>query len=164
MSYLSDLVKDPVKECKVYIEKGCAHVDEILCNIPECKMLKDMENETKKAYVIIEYFGCFDSSYQKVYGVTLDKVKAEILKTESIESHKKMPESELPMTWEKFGELEQIYDEKLEEFNNDEIALFASGWCFDDCTMEDFYMMADLYDDYFYDDFVMTNIVETNLY
>lgn len=118
----------------------------------------------KKAYVIMEYYGQYEDSHQKVYGVTLDKVKAEILKTESIESHKKKPESELPMTWEKFGELEDIFQEKLEEFNNDENALFASGWCFDDCTMEEFYMMEDLYDDYFYDDYVMTRIIETNLY
>ena len=118
----------------------------------------------KKAYVIMEYYGQYEDSHQKVYGVTLDKVKAEILKTESIESHKKKPESELPMTWEKFGKLEDIFQEKLEEFNNDENALFASGWRFDDCTMEEFYMMEDLYVDCFYDDYVMTHIIETNLY
>lgn len=94
----------------------------------------------------------------------MDKVKAEILKAESIESHKKKTESELPMTWEKFGELEGIFQEKLEEFNNNEDALFASGWCFDDCTMEEFYMMEDLYDDYFYNDYVMTHIIETDLF
>lgn len=113
-------------------------------DFPEFKMLNNMETEKQKAYVIMEHYGSYDDSYQLVYGVTLDKVKAEILKTESIESHKKKSESELPMTWEKFGELEEIYCEKLEEFNNDEDALFASGWCFDDYTMEEFYMMEDL--------------------
>ena len=62
------------------------------------------------------------------------------------------------------GELEEIYCEKLEEFNNNEDALFASGWCFDDYTMEEFYMMEDLYDDYFHDDYVMTHIIETDLF
>lgn len=88
-------------------------------DFPEFKMLNNMETEKQKAYVIMEHYGSYDDSYQLVYGVTLDKVKAEILKTESIESHKKKSESELPMTWEKFGELEEIYCEKLEEFNND---------------------------------------------
>lgn len=129
------------------------------CDFPETKILKDMNGMKQKAYVIMEYYGQYEDSYQMVYGVTLDKVKAEILKTESIESHKKKPESELPMTWEKFGELEEIYCEKLEEFNNNEDALFASGWCFDDYTMEEFYMMEDLYDDY-----VMTHIIETDLF
>lgn len=109
-----------------------------------------LKQSDRKAYVIMEYYGHYEDAYQKVYGVTLDKVKAEILKAESIESHKKKTESELPMTWEKFGE--------LEEFNNNEDALFASGWCFDDCTMED------LYDDYFYNDYVMTHIIETDLF
>lgn len=134
------------------------------CDFPETKILKDMNGMKQKAYVIMEYYGQYEDSYQMVYGVTLDKVKAEILKTESIESHKKKPESELPMTWEKFGELEEIFQEKLEEFNNNEDALFASGWCFDDCTMEEFYMMEDLYDDYFYNDYVMTHIIETDLF
>lgn len=133
-------------------------------DFPEFKILNDMETEKQKAYVIMEHYGSYDDSYQLVYGVTLDKVKAEILKTESIESHKKKSESELPMTWEKFGELEEIYCEKLEEFNNDEDALFASGWCFDDYTMEEFYMMEDLYDDYFHDEYVMTHIIETDLF
>lgn len=84
------------------------------CDFPETKILKDMNGMKQKAYVIMEYYGQYEDSYQMVYGVTLDKVKAEILKTESIESHKKKPESELPMTWEKFGELEEIYCEKLE--------------------------------------------------
>ena len=96
-----------------------------------------LKQNDRKAYVIMEYYGHYEDAYQKVYGVTLDKVKAEILKAESIESHKKKTESELPMTWEKFGELEGIFQEKLEEFNNNEDALFASGWCFDDCTMEE---------------------------
>lgn len=133
-------------------------------DFPEFKMLNNMETEKQKAYVIMEYYGHYEDAYQKVYGVTLDKVKAEILKAESIESHKKKTESELPMTWEKFGELEGIFQEKLEEFNNNEDALFASGWCFDDCTMEEFYMMEDLYDDYFYNDYVMTHIIETDLF
>lgn len=122
-------------------------------DFPEFKMLNNMETEKQKAYVIMEHYGSYDDSYQLVYGVTLDKVKAEILKTESIESHKKKSESELPMTCE-----------KLEEFNNDEDALFASGWCFDDYTMEEFYMMEDLYDDYFHDEYVMTHIIETDLF
>lgn len=111
-------------------------------DFPEFKMLNNMETEKQKAYVIMEHYGSYDDSYQLVYGVTLDKVKAEILKTESIESHKKKSESELPMTWEKFGELEEIYCEKLEEF----------------------YMMEDLYDDYFHDEYVMTHIIETDLF
>lgn len=123
-----------------------------------------LKQSDRKAYVIMEYYGHYEDAYQKVYGVTLDKVKAEILKAESIESHKKKTESELPMTWEKFGELEEIFQEKLEEFNNNKDALFASGWCFDDCTMEEFYMMEDLYDDYFYNDYVMTHIIETDLF
>ena len=32
------------------------------------------------------YYGHYEDAYQKVYGVTLDKVKAEILKAESIET------------------------------------------------------------------------------
>lgn len=55
-----------------------------------------LKQNDRKAYVIMEYYGHYEDAYQKVYGVTLDKVKAEILKAESIESHKKKTESELP--------------------------------------------------------------------
>ena len=30
--------KDPVKEYKTYKEKGCAHVDGILCNLDTCEI------------------------------------------------------------------------------------------------------------------------------
>lgn len=123
-----------------------------------------METEKQKAYVIMEHYGSYDDSYQLVYGVTLDKEKAEKLKDESIESHKKKPESELPMSWDKFGELDEIYYEKLKEFNYDKEALINSGWCFGDYTMEEFCMMEDVYDNYFGDSYVTTTIIETYLF
>ena len=32
---------DPVKKCQLYKDKGCSHVDGILCDFPECSMNKD---------------------------------------------------------------------------------------------------------------------------
>lgn len=120
--------------------------------------------EEKVAYVVIEHYGSYEDKYQSVYGVTLDLEKAEALKKESTDTHKKKPESELPMTWEKFGELQEIYYDKLEEFNDDEDALKKSGWCFEDCSMDDFHMMDELYDEYFFNDYVCTTIIQTGLY
>lgn len=120
--------------------------------------------EEKIAHVVIEHYGSYEDQYQTVYGVALSPERAEELKKESIESHKKIPESELPMTWEKFGELQDIYYDKLEEFNDDEDALEKSGWCFEDCSMENYHMMEDLYDSFFYDEYVYTDIKIAPLY
>jgi hypothetical protein len=33
--------KDPVHYCEVHKEIGCSHVDGMLCNFPECDVLKE---------------------------------------------------------------------------------------------------------------------------
>lgn len=156
MSYISDIMRDPVKKCEIYKQEGCSHVD--------CSSLKDMNMEKQIAYVIVEYFGQYEDKYQKIYGVTLDKVKAEILKTESIENNKKTPESELPMTWEEFHDLNDIYEKKLEEYDWSSEKIIESGWKFDTCNMDDFYFMLELDSNFFLDDYVCTVIIESNLY
>lgn len=164
MSYVSDIMRDPLKECEIYKQESCSHVDGLLCNFPDCTSLKNMNMEKQIAYVIIEYFGQYEDSYQNIYGVTLSKVKAEILKAESIESHKKTPESELSMTWDKFNELQDIYEEKLEEFDWSDEKLISSGWKFDSYSLDDYYAMLELYNDYFNNDYACTSIIESNLY
>ena len=32
---------DPVRECRLYRDKGCCHVDGILCDFPVCDMNQD---------------------------------------------------------------------------------------------------------------------------
>lgn len=32
---------DPVYHCNLYIDKGCSHVDGMLCDFPNCSMNKD---------------------------------------------------------------------------------------------------------------------------
>lgn len=39
------------------------------CDFPETKILKDMNGMKQKAYVIMEYYGQYEDSYQMVYGV-----------------------------------------------------------------------------------------------
>ena len=39
---------DPVYSCKLYKERGCSHVDGILCDFPKCHMLKDYKKWTSK--------------------------------------------------------------------------------------------------------------------
>lgn len=36
--------KDPVKECKLYKEQSCSHVDGFLCQYNTCQMRKDYES------------------------------------------------------------------------------------------------------------------------
>ena len=36
---------DPVQGCELYQEEGCAHVDGLLCDFPECSMLKEWKNK-----------------------------------------------------------------------------------------------------------------------
>jgi len=36
---------DPVEMCSIYKEQGCSHVDGLLCDFPECQMLKDYLKE-----------------------------------------------------------------------------------------------------------------------
>lgn len=40
--------KDPVKECPVYKDKGCAHVDGMLCDYPDCSMVKEYNKKHLK--------------------------------------------------------------------------------------------------------------------
>lgn len=42
--YLLSKIQDPVKNCKLYKDKGCSHVDGMLCDFPHCKMNKDHVN------------------------------------------------------------------------------------------------------------------------
>ena len=39
---------DPVRDCELYKDKGCSHVDEYLCDYPDCDMLTEHLNEIKK--------------------------------------------------------------------------------------------------------------------
>lgn len=34
---------DPVRDCLLYRDRGCNHVDGFLCDYPDCSMLKDYE-------------------------------------------------------------------------------------------------------------------------
>lgn len=36
--------KDPVKECELYKDFGCSHVDGFLCNCGDCPMRKDYQD------------------------------------------------------------------------------------------------------------------------
>ena len=38
---------DPVLHCELYKDKGCAHVDGMLCDYPDCSMNKEYINLTK---------------------------------------------------------------------------------------------------------------------
>lgn len=42
MKSLKNLIKenDPVYGCEVWLNEGCSHVDGLLCNYPECEILK----------------------------------------------------------------------------------------------------------------------------
>lgn len=44
-----DSSNDPVKNCDVYKNEGCAHVDGFLCNMQTCNILRDYKKsaETK---------------------------------------------------------------------------------------------------------------------
>lgn len=42
---LFDGSNDPVRNCQLYREKGCSHVDGFLCDYPSCSMLKDYLKE-----------------------------------------------------------------------------------------------------------------------
>lgn len=42
---LFDMSKnDPVKKCNLYKNEGCAHVDGMLCDFPNCQMSKDYDS------------------------------------------------------------------------------------------------------------------------
>lgn len=45
---------DPVKNCALFIEKGCAHVDGMLCDFPNCSMNEEYIAE-KKSQEFDEY-------------------------------------------------------------------------------------------------------------
>jgi len=36
-------MSDPTKQCRVYLEKGCSHVDGVLCDFPKCSILTSYE-------------------------------------------------------------------------------------------------------------------------
>jgi hypothetical protein len=42
---------DPIKHCDLYKDKGCSHVDGMLCDFPKCSMnydyIKDKQNPCK---------------------------------------------------------------------------------------------------------------------
>ena len=42
MKSLKDIIKenDPFYGCEVWLNEGCSHVDGLLCNYPECEILK----------------------------------------------------------------------------------------------------------------------------
>ena len=40
---------DPVYKCNVYKEDGCAHVDGLLCDFPECDINNDFDTPLSKA-------------------------------------------------------------------------------------------------------------------
>ena len=40
-SLLELLRNDPVKGCEVYKNEGCAHVDGLLCDFPECSIRQE---------------------------------------------------------------------------------------------------------------------------
>lgn len=39
---------DPVRNCKLYKDKGCSHIDGILCDFPNCSMNKEYIEKGKK--------------------------------------------------------------------------------------------------------------------
>ena len=47
---------DPVYNCPVFLNEGCAHVDGLLCDYPNCNIIKsktDMKNENVKIVSIV---------------------------------------------------------------------------------------------------------------
>lgn len=46
--WLGERTKDPVHSCALYKAEGCSHVDGMLCDFPECQMLKDWKNADPK--------------------------------------------------------------------------------------------------------------------
>lgn len=49
---------DPVYACKVYRKEGCSHVDGILCDYPNCSILKEyLDNKRYKNITIINKVG-----------------------------------------------------------------------------------------------------------
>lgn len=51
---------DPVKNCIVWIEQGCSHVDGMLCNFPHCSTFKKYYKEKING----EHFGaCVDCKH-----------------------------------------------------------------------------------------------------
>ena len=45
--FLKEILKgynDPVKECKLYKDQSCSHVDGFLCQYNTCQMRKDYES------------------------------------------------------------------------------------------------------------------------
>jgi hypothetical protein len=46
--------KDPVKECLSYKERGCSHVDGMLCEMEDCGILKEYDKiKGLKMYVVV---------------------------------------------------------------------------------------------------------------
>ena len=42
--YINNFLKnDPLHNCKLYLDKSCAHVDGLLCDYPFCQMNKEYE-------------------------------------------------------------------------------------------------------------------------
>ena len=47
MKSLKEYIKenDPVYGCEVWLNEGCSHVDGLLCNYPECEILKQYRKD-----------------------------------------------------------------------------------------------------------------------
>lgn len=41
---------DPVKQCPVYKDEGCTHVDGYLCDYPKCSIVEQYLDERKEDY------------------------------------------------------------------------------------------------------------------
>ena len=51
---------DPVKNCPVYHEQGCSHVDGMLCDFPDCRIYHE--------YMGHEWVGCASCEYNDSCG------------------------------------------------------------------------------------------------
>jgi len=51
-SFLWYYHNDPVRKCSLYRNEGCAHVDGLLCDYPECSMLKEYNDKLKESAMI----------------------------------------------------------------------------------------------------------------
>ena len=61
---------DPVQKCPVYKDEGCSHVDGMLCNHPNCEIIKKYMGKKWVSCVECQYqdecssvnfgFGCYD--------------------------------------------------------------------------------------------------------
>lgn len=41
-------VPDPVKECEVYMDQGCSHVDGFICDLSSCPIRKEYNERNAK--------------------------------------------------------------------------------------------------------------------